>query len=151
METTRPSTQLNKDFLPPRKQEREEIGRSYTASLASIEDSPFSPQPHHTARPPKWAVDEDIFLRARCENDSDDDDYTDADPVLDDLYFRRVQHTLHQTSNNPNSDRFLPRYWTPEEDSRVRTIYLGSQRRPWYRKMQGLSHKALDSSWKCLT
>jgi len=110
----------------------------YTALCCSIEDSPFSPQPHHTASPPKWAVDEDIFLRAQCENDSDDDDYTDADPVLDDLYSRRVRHTLHQTSNNPNSDRFLPRYWTPEEDTRVRTIYLGSQRRPWYRKMQGL-------------
>lgn len=86
---------------------------------------------------PECAIDEELFLRALCEEDSEDD-YTDADPVLDDLYFRRVQQTLHQTSNNPDYDRFLPRYWTPEEETRVRTIYLGSQRRPWYRKMQGL-------------
>lgn len=86
---------------------------------------------------PECAFDEELFLRALCEEDSEDDD-TEADPVLDDLYFRRVQQTLHQTSTNPDYDRFLPRYWTPEEEVRVRTIHLGSQRRPWYRKMQVL-------------
>lgn len=119
--------------------------RGYTALCRSIEDARLSPQPRHTTSPSECAIDEELFLRAQSEDDSEDD-YTDADPVLDDLYFRRVQQTLHQTSNNPNYDRFLPRYWTPEEDTRVRTIYLGSRRRPWYRKMQGLSRKALGSS-----
>lgn len=107
-----------------------------TTLCCSIEDAPSSHQPHLAMPPPEWAIDEEL-LRALCEEDSEDD-YTEADPVLDDWYLRRVQQTLHQTSFNPNSDRFLPRYWTPEEEIRVRTIYLGSQRRPWYRKMQAL-------------
>lgn len=86
----------------------------------------------------EYGLDKELLLQALCKDNSDDDDYTEADPVLDDLYFRRVQQSLHQTSSNPDYDRFLPRYWTPEEETRVRTIYLGSQRRPWYRKMLGL-------------
>lgn len=105
------------------------------ALCRSSEDAPFSPQPPLTPSPTECAFDEEFFLRALCEEDSEDE-YAEADPVLDDLYLRRVQQTLHQTSTNPDTDRFLPQYWTPEEETRVRTIYLGSQRRPWYRKMQ---------------
>ncbi len=111
--------------------------RGFTILCRSIEDPSLSPQPHLAASPSKRAFDEELFLRALCEEDSEED-YTEADPVLDDLYFRRVRETLRQTSMNPSYDRFLPRYWTPEEEVRVRTIYLGSQKRPWYRKMQGL-------------
>lgn len=111
--------------------------RGCTTLCFSIEDAPFSPQPHLTVPPPECAFDEELFLQVLREEDSEED-YAEADPVLDDLYLRRVQQTLHQTCVNPNYDRFLPRYWTPEEEIRVRTIYLGSQRRPWYRKMQGL-------------
>ncbi|KAJ4947558.1 hypothetical protein JOQ06_009593 [Pogonophryne albipinna] len=141
METTQPSTQQNKGYIPHpllrRKQGREESGRGRAGPIASIEEDPLSPQPHLTTCPPISAIDEELFLSALCEEDSEDD-YADADPVLDDLYFRRVQQTLHQTSNNPNYDRYLPKIWTPEEETRVRTIFLGSQRRPWYRKMPGL-------------
>ncbi|KAK1890691.1 LIM domain only protein 7 [Dissostichus eleginoides] len=141
METTQPSTQQNKGYIPHpllrRKQGREESGRGCAGPIASIEEDPLSPQPHLTTFPPISAIDEELFLSALCEEDSEDD-YADADPVLDDLYFRRVQQTLHQTSNNPNYDRYLPKYWTPEEETRVQTIFLGSQRRPWYRKMLGL-------------
>uniref|UniRef100_A0A8C4IG85 Calponin-homology (CH) domain-containing protein n=1 Tax=Dicentrarchus labrax TaxID=13489 RepID=A0A8C4IG85_DICLA len=140
METTQPSTQ-NKGYIPPsllrRKPDLEQNGRGCTSPLASIEDAPLSPQPHLAVSPSECAFDEEFFLQALCEEDSEDE-YTEADPVLDDLYFRRVQQSLHQTSTNPTYDRFLPRYWTPEEEIRVRTIYLGSQRRPWYRKIQGL-------------
>lgn len=97
------------------------------------------PRRHHHARTRSEAersLDEEIFLRARCEEDSEDE-AGDADPVQDDLYVRRVEQTLHQTSANPDFDKFLPKYWTPEEEVHVRRIKLGSQRRPWYRKMQG--------------
>ena len=62
---------------------------------------------------------------------------SDPDPVTDDLYARRVGHSLHLTSSNPEAARFLPKHWTPEEDAHVRRIQLGSQRRPWYKKLQG--------------
>ena len=87
-------------------------------------------------------MDEEILLRALCERDSQDEDSEgelgEADPILDDLYTRRVEQSLHQTSSNPAFDRFLPQYWTPEEETRVGRIKLGSQRRPWYRKMVSL-------------
>ncbi|XP_008290865.1 LIM domain only protein 7-like [Stegastes partitus] len=116
--------------------------REYTTLYCSSVDDPLSPQPLFTTPPSEHVIDEELFLRALWEEDSEDDD-AEADPVRDDLYFRRVQQTLHQTSTNPSYDRFLPQYWTPEEETRVRRIYLGSQRRPWYHKMQSLSHKAL--------
>ncbi|XP_031414429.1 LIM domain only protein 7 [Clupea harengus] len=70
---------------------------------------------------------------------------SDPDPVTDDLYARRVGHSLHLTSSNPEAARFLPKHWTPEEDAHVRRIQLGSQRRPWYKKLQGFSRKKSGS------
>lgn len=103
-----------------------------TVLYRSAVDAPLSQ--HSAVPPPECAIDKEFVLHFPCEEDSDDD-YTEADPILDDLYFRRLRLTLHQTSINPEHNRFLPRYWTPEEDVRVKRIYLGSQRRPWYRKM----------------
>ncbi|KAM7405999.1 hypothetical protein PAMP_000405 [Pampus punctatissimus] len=141
METARHSAQRNKSYIPQpllrRKQGREENRRGCASPLASNEDALFSPQPHLTLSSHEWTLNEELFLQTLYEEDSEDDS-TEADPVLDDLYARRVQQTLHQTSINPNYDRFLPQYWTPEEEIRVHRIYLGSQKRPWYRKMQSL-------------
>lgn len=111
--------------------------RACTNLCCSNEEAPFPPHPHITVSTSNCAFDEALFLQVLCDEDSEDD-YTEADPVLDDLFFRRVKQTLHQTSTSPHHDRFLPRYWSPEEECRVRTIYLGSRRRPWYRKMQNL-------------
>ncbi|KAM3877065.1 LIM domain only protein 7b [Diretmus argenteus] len=143
MEDTQLSAQQNKAYVPLlwRKPGRGDNGRDCPSPLTSINaDAPLSLQPHHPLlSPPECAIDKEFFLRAlRKEEEDSEDDETEADPVLDDLYVRRMQQTHHQTSLNPNFDRFLPRYWTPEEDIRVRKIYLGSQRRPWYHKMQGL-------------
>ncbi|CAG5857450.1 unnamed protein product [Menidia menidia] len=141
MENTNSALQ-NKGYIPPplrRKQALEKTG-GCLSPLPSTLDASLSSQPNLTV-PSEHGVEE-LFLQAPCEEDSEDD-CTEADPVLDDLYFRRVQQTLHQTSTNPNYDRFLPRNWTPEEEMRVHRIFLGSQRRPWYRKMLSLSRNAL--------
>lgn len=83
-------------------------------------------------------LEEEFLQRALNNGTSDsDEDMGYADLVLDDLYARRVLVSEHQTSVNANSDKFLPKYWTPEEDLHVKKIRLGSQRRPWYKKMQG--------------
>ncbi|KAI1885065.1 hypothetical protein AGOR_G00216350 [Albula goreensis] len=93
---------------------------------------------------------EDFPLRELYE-DSDDEDEDEegevgyADPVQDDLYTRRVGLSI-QPANNVPYDKFLPKFWTPEEDAHVRKIKLGSQRRPWYKKMQGFSRKRCGSS-----
>lgn len=81
--------------------------------------------------------DEELLLRALCDDEAADG-RSEADPVRDDLYLRRVQQSLRQACRNLAYDRFLPRYWTPEEALHVRTIYLGSQRRPWYHELHRL-------------
>ncbi|XP_051560275.1 LIM domain only protein 7-like [Myxocyprinus asiaticus] len=92
-------------------------------------------------------LEEEFLHRALNDGMSDsDEDHGYADPVLDDLYARRVLLAEHQTSINADSDKFLPKYWTPEEDLQVKKIRLGSQRRPWYRKLQGFSKKTSGSS-----
>ncbi|KAF0043083.1 hypothetical protein F2P81_004420 [Scophthalmus maximus] len=142
------SVHQNKGYIPPpllrRKPGRDENGRVCTGPLTSVEDAPVSPKPHLAPTRPASVFDDELFQRALCEEDSAEEDYAEADPVLDDLYIRRVQQTVHLTSTNHDCDRFLPRHWTPEEEIRVRAIYLGSQRRPWYRKMQGLRSKSLS-------
>uniref|UniRef100_A0A3B4U0U1 LIM domain 7a n=1 Tax=Seriola dumerili TaxID=41447 RepID=A0A3B4U0U1_SERDU len=42
-----------------------------------------------------------------------------------------------QPAGNVSYDKFLPKFWSPEEDVHIQKIKLGSQRRPWYKKMQG--------------
>ncbi|TRY54369.1 hypothetical protein DNTS_011130 [Danionella cerebrum] len=90
------------------------------------------------------AMEEEFLQRFLISGTSDsDEDKGFADPVVDDLYTRRVLISEHQTSINAQSDKFLPKYWTPEEDAHVKNIRLGSQRRPWYKKMQGLRSKSM--------
>ncbi|XP_050974408.1 LIM domain only protein 7 isoform X3 [Labeo rohita] len=79
------------------------------------------------------------------DSEEEDDEFGYADPVQDDLYSRKVGLTPQPSATVP-FDKFLPKFWTPEEDAHVKKIKLGSQRRPWYRKIQGFSHKKSGSS-----
>ncbi|TSM68914.1 LIM domain only protein 7 [Bagarius yarrelli] len=80
------------------------------------------------------------------DSEEEDDDIGYADPVHDDLYARKVGLTVQQPISTVHYDTFLPKFWTPEEDMHVQKIRLGSQRRPWYRKIQGFSQKKSGSS-----
>lgn len=70
------------------------------------------------------------------EEEDEDDEVGYADPVQDDVYARKMGLTTPPAANVPY-DKFLPKFWTPEEDIHIQKIKLGSQRRPWYKKMQG--------------
>lgn len=71
------------------------------------------------------------------DSEEEEDEIGYADPVHDDLYARKVGQTVAQPISTVHYDKFLPKFWTPEEDMHVQKIRLGSQRRPWYRKIQG--------------
>lgn len=70
------------------------------------------------------------------DSEDEDDEVGYADPVQDDLYARKMG-VKPQPASNVTYDKFLPKFWTPEEDVHIQKIKLGSQRRPWYKKMQG--------------
>ncbi|TWW67929.1 LIM domain only protein 7 [Takifugu flavidus] len=145
METAQLSPQRNRGRIPPPPPQRKqslENGQYCTSPLASNRGKPpYAPQTPAAITSPKLAVNEVTFRRALSEDHSEDD-FAEADPVRDDLFLRRLRQTLRQASSCPRFDHFLPRYWTPEEETRVHAISLGSRRRPWYHKMQQLSRRA---------
>ncbi|KAK1170070.1 LIM domain only protein 7-like isoform X1 [Acipenser oxyrinchus oxyrinchus] len=83
-------------------------------------------------------------LNDTCSYSEEEDDNSSPDVCKDDLYARKVGVVLLPTANVPY-DKYLPKYWTPEEDQHVQKIKLGSQRRPWYRKFQGFRKRQSDS------
>uniref|UniRef100_A0A668AAA2 LIM domain 7a n=1 Tax=Myripristis murdjan TaxID=586833 RepID=A0A668AAA2_9TELE len=70
--------------------------------------------------------------------------------ICDDLYARKVGLTTPPAGSVPY-DKFLPKFWTPEEDIHIQKIKLGSQKRPWYKKMQGFSSAHCLFFLFCLT
>ncbi|KAM9804807.1 LIM domain only protein 7-like [Neosynchiropus ocellatus] len=79
-----------------------------------------------------------LFRDGYDDSEDEDDDVGYADPVQDDLYTRKVG-VKPQATGSASYDKFLPKFWTPEEDIHIRKIKMGSKRRPWYKKMQGFS------------
>ncbi|XP_028992529.1 LIM domain only protein 7-like [Betta splendens] len=90
-------------------------------------------------------VDHHSLFRGDADSEEEDDEVGYADPVQDDLYARKMG-LKPQPAGNAAYNKFLPKFWTPEEDVHLQKIKLGSQRRPWYKKMQGLSPKKSGSS-----
>lgn len=90
------------------------------------------------SRPPQKAAGgpESPDIHMYDDSEEDDNEIGNADPVQDDLYARKLGMT-GQPPAFVHFDTFLPKFWTPEEDVHVKKIRLGSQRRPWYREMQG--------------
>ncbi|XP_059198472.1 LIM domain only protein 7-like [Centropristis striata] len=86
-----------------------------------------------------------LFRDLYDDSEDEDDEVGYADPVQDDLYSRKMG-IKPQPVAKESYDKFLPKFWTPEEDIHIQKIKLGSQRRPWYKKMQGFSYKKSGSS-----
>ncbi|XP_034549027.1 LIM domain only protein 7-like [Notolabrus celidotus] len=93
------------------------------------------------------AVSADSLFRDIYDDSEDEDNEVGyADPVQDDLYTRKMGIKPQAAAAKATHDKFLPKFWTPEEDVHIQKIKLGSQRRPWYKKMQGFSYKKSGSS-----
>ncbi|KAF7668151.1 hypothetical protein LDENG_00030290 [Lucifuga dentata] len=84
-------------------------------------------------------ISADILFREMYNDSEDEDDEVGyGDPIQDDLYARKVG-VKAQPAGSVSHNKFLPKFWTPEEDIHIQKIKMGSQRRPWYKKMQGFS------------
>ncbi|XP_010211569.1 PREDICTED: LIM domain only protein 7 [Tinamus guttatus] len=60
----------------------------------------------------------------------------------DDLYFRKLSSSAPSTV--VSFDKFLPKFWTPEEELMWKKIRKSSFK-PWYKEIQGFSRKKSDS------
>uniref|UniRef100_A0A8C7YEB4 LIM domain 7a n=1 Tax=Oryzias sinensis TaxID=183150 RepID=A0A8C7YEB4_9TELE len=119
---------------PPLRKKRSERNEDNRRSLnyGSMEDE------GQITRYPKTVCTESLFRDTYEDSEDEDDEVGHADPVQDDLYARKMG-LKPQPAGSVAFDKFLPKFWTPEEDVHVQKIKLGSQRRPWYKKMQGFS------------
>lgn len=88
-------------------------------------------------------VNHHSLFREDVDSEDEDDEVGYADPIQDDLYARKMG-VKPQPAGNASYDKFLPKFWTPEEDVHLQKIKLGSQRRPWYKKMQGFRCVLVD-------
>ncbi|CAN8196183.1 unnamed protein product [Coccothraustes coccothraustes] len=74
--------------------------------------------------------------------DEDEEEVGIPNIEKDDLYFRKL------SSSAPNTvvafDKFLPKFWTPEEELLWKKIKKSSFK-PWYKEIQGFSRKRSDS------
>ncbi|XP_053352602.1 LIM domain only protein 7 isoform X2 [Clarias gariepinus] len=104
----------------------------------------LSSESRPTQKAARRSASADVYMYD--DSEEDDNEIGCADPVHDDLYARKVGQTVTQPISTAHYDKFLPKFWTPEEDMHVQKIRLGSQRRPWYRKIQGFSQKKSGSS-----
>ncbi|CAK6959148.1 Hypothetical predicted protein [Scomber scombrus] len=86
-----------------------------------------------------------LFREIYGDSEEEDDEVGYADPIQDDLYARKMG-IKPEPAGNETYNKFLPKFWTPEEDIHIQKIRLGSQKRPWYKRMQGLSQKKSGSS-----
>lgn len=88
-----------------------------------------------------------LFREIYQDSEEEDDEVGYADPIQDDLYARKMG-VKPQPAGNESYNKFLPKFWTPEEDVHIQKIKMGSQRRPWYKRMQGFRCvRALKSRW----
>ncbi|KAK1902901.1 LIM domain only protein 7, partial [Dissostichus eleginoides] len=83
-------------------------------------------------------VSTDSLFREIYGDSDDEDEEGYADPVQDDLYSRKMG-IKPQPVAKVSYDKFLPKFWSPEEDLHIQKIKMGSQKRPWYKKIQGFS------------
>ncbi|XP_039405882.1 LIM domain only protein 7 isoform X8 [Corvus cornix cornix] len=128
-----------------RTEKNEDNRRSWASPVFTESDGTFSSNQRRQRQ-----LDTKEENKPRVNNPSQLSGYFDEDeeevgiPNIekDDLYFRKL------CSSAPNTvvafDKFLPKFWTPEEELLWKKIKKSSFK-PWYKEIQGFSRKRSDS------
>ncbi|XP_015488176.1 LIM domain only protein 7 isoform X13 [Parus major] len=128
-----------------RSEKNEDNRRSWASPVFTESDGTFSSNQRRQRQ-----LDTKEENKPRVNNPSQLSGYFDEDeeevgiPNIekDDLYFRKL------SSSAPNTvvafDKFLPKFWTPEEELLWKKIKKSSFK-PWYKEIQGFSRKRSES------
>ncbi|XP_070771019.1 LIM domain only protein 7-like [Enoplosus armatus] len=105
--------------------------QNVTCLSSGINSGEMQPPQHSSVRVDHHqAVSSDsLFREIYYDSEDEDDEVGYADPIQDDVYARKMG-VKPQPARNVSHDKFLPKFWTPEEDVHIQKIKLGSQRRP---------------------
>ncbi|XP_054127321.1 LIM domain only protein 7 isoform X1 [Melozone crissalis] len=128
-----------------RTEKNEDNRRSWASPVFTESDGAFSSNQRRqrqldTKGENKPRVNSPSQLSGYCDEDEEEVGIPNIEK--DDLYFRKL------SSSAPNTvvafDKFLPKFWTPEEELLWKKIKKSSFK-PWYKEIQGFSRKRSDS------
>ncbi|XP_068038450.1 LIM domain only protein 7 isoform X15 [Anomalospiza imberbis] len=128
-----------------RTEKNEDNRRSWASPVFTESDGAFSSNQRRqrqldTKEENKPRVNNPSQLSGYCDEDEEEVGIPNIEK--DDLYFRKL------SSSAPNTvvafDKFLPKFWTPEEELLWKKIKKSSFK-PWYKEIQGFSRKRSDS------
>nr|XP_031360750.1 LIM domain only protein 7 isoform X6 [Lonchura striata domestica] len=128
-----------------RTEKNEDNRRSWASPVSTESDGSFSSNQRRqrqldTKEENKPRVNNPSQLSGYCDEDEEEAGIPNIEK--DDLYFRKL------SSSAPNTvvafDKFLPKFWTPEEEFLWKKIKKSSFK-PWYKEIQGFSRKRSDS------
>uniref|UniRef100_A0A8D2MR07 PDZ domain-containing protein n=1 Tax=Zonotrichia albicollis TaxID=44394 RepID=A0A8D2MR07_ZONAL len=128
-----------------RTEKNEDNRRSWASPVFTESDGAFSSNQRRqrqldTKGENKPRVNSPSQLSGYCDEDEEEVGIPNIEK--DDLYIRKL------SSSAPNTvvafDKFLPKFWTPEEELLWKNIKKSSFK-PWYKEIQGFSRKRSDS------